>query len=69
MAALKDLFDYQRYSANEKLGSMIRETERRYRVELDDSELDSVNAAGIPGICEIRSRKKKDNNGTTSINL
>ncbi len=50
MATLREIFDYQKYSKNEELRGIICEAENRYRVELDDSELDSVNAAGNPGI-------------------
>lgn len=70
MATLKDLFDYQKFADNPRIGDLIRETESRYgiteensgadadprrkdassRQSLSGSELDYVNAAGIPDI-------------------
>lgn len=44
---LKQLFDFQRFSENERLAGLIRETENRYEsVELSDDSLSRVAAAG-----------------------
>ncbi len=43
---LRGLFDYQRFSDNEALNTVIRDTDSRFPVMLDDSDLDLVNAAG-----------------------
>lgn len=44
---LKQLFDFQRFSENERLAGLIRETESRYEsVELSDDSLSRVAAAG-----------------------
>ncbi len=44
---LKQLFDFQRFSENERLAGLIRETESRYKsVELSDDSLSQVAAAG-----------------------
>ena len=56
MAALRDMFDFQRFSGNEKLGSMIRRTEERYGTKLCFDDLELVNAAGTPDMLQ----KKKD---------
>ncbi len=45
---LKGLFDYQRFANSKRLASLIEETESRYSKELDDDDLDFVNAAGDP---------------------
>lgn len=42
---LKGLFAYQKFEGNSKLDKLIRETESRVGVALDDSQLDMVNAA------------------------
>jgi hypothetical protein len=83
MATLKDLFDYQKFADNPRIGDLIRETESRYgiteensgadadprrkdassRQSLSGSELDYVNAAGIPDIWQadaVPDPEKKD---------
>ena len=48
MAALRDMFDFQRFSGNEKLCSMIRRAEEHSGSRLSIDDLDFVNAAGTP---------------------
>ena len=43
---LPQLFDFQRFEQNEKLGRLIQETEGWYARELSDESLEFVNAAG-----------------------
>lgn len=42
---LKGLFGYQKFEGNSKLGKLIAETESRVGMELNEEELDMVNAA------------------------
>lgn len=46
---LKTMFDYQRFSGNKMLESMLHDAESRYPRALSDDELDLVAAAGKPG--------------------
>ena len=43
MAALRDMFDFQRFSGNEKLCSMIRRAEEHSGSRLSIDDLDFVN--------------------------
>ena len=43
---IKALFDYQKFEGNSRLAAMIADTEKRYAVQLDDADLEFVNAAG-----------------------
>lgn len=43
---LKNLMDYQRFEGNARLAKLIQETENRYCNELNDDDLELVNAAG-----------------------
>ena len=48
---IRNLFDFQRFAGNARLGRLISETESRYRnndniVMLSDRDLEMVNAAG-----------------------
>lgn len=45
MKNLKTIFDYQRFSPNSRMSTMIEDVERRY-TELDDEDLFFVAAAG-----------------------
>ncbi|MCR4925710.1 MAG: hypothetical protein K5917_05415 [Clostridiales bacterium] len=45
-AKVEALFDYQRFEGNSRLAKLIEKTENRYNSELDDDDLDFVNAAG-----------------------
>lgn len=46
---LRGLFGYQKFEGNSKLDKLISETESRVGVELNDDQLDMVNAAkGVP---------------------
>lgn len=56
MTALRDMFDFQRFSGNEKLSRMIRQTEERYGAVLSFEDLQFVNAAGTPAMMQ----KKED---------
>ena len=47
---LKDLFDFQRFTNNEKLNALIQDTQSRLPSSLSEEELSFVNAAGIPEI-------------------
>ncbi len=50
MAALRDMFDFQRFSGNEKLCSMIRRAEEHSESRLSFEDLEFVNAAGTPNM-------------------
>ena len=56
MAALRDMFDFQRFSGNEKLCSMIRRAEEHSGSRLSFDDLDLVNAAGTPDILQKKNR-------------
>lgn len=56
MTTLRDIFDFQRFSGNEKLARMIRQTEERYGSRLSFEDLQLINAAGTPDMMQ----KKKD---------
>lgn len=43
---LRQLFDYQHFEQNSKLGAVISESKARYESALTDDELDCVSAAG-----------------------
>lgn len=60
---LSSLFDYQKFQGNERLSAMIRDTEARYMFrELEDDELELVNAAGeIQRLSGEIYRNKPDN--------
>lgn len=45
---LYDLFDFQKFSGNERLAKLIADTEKRYGKTLSDDELEGLNAAGEP---------------------
>ena len=55
---IKALFEFQRFSGNKRLDAMINDTESRYRNEISDDELESINAAGN-GLPKNRFPKKK----------
>lgn len=56
MATLRDIFDFQRFSGNERLSDMILRTEERYDSRISFDDLEFVNAAGTPDML----RKKND---------
>ena len=73
MATLKDLFDYQKFAENARMGNLIRDTESRYgmkeedggsesffRQSLSSSDLNYINAAGIPEIWQANSAPDPD---------
>ncbi len=54
---LNSLFDYQNYAGNARLFSLIKETEDRYNMALDDDDLEMVSAAmGGKGVPDIHGR-------------
>lgn len=56
---VKNLFDFQKFKANEHLAGLIAETESRYAKELSEDDLEIINAAGdITAV--IRSSKKTE---------
>ena len=52
---LTALFDYQRFSGNERLQALIADTENRCLHALSDDDLEWVSAAGEPS--ELREKK------------
>ena len=50
MATLKDLFDYQKFAENARMGNLIRDTESRYGMKEEDSgsEIWQANSAPDP---------------------
>lgn len=59
---LYGLFDFQKFSGNERLAKLIADTERRYGKPLSDGELEGLSAAGEPFAQLIRgtSEDKQD---------
>lgn len=51
---LYNLFDFQKFSGNERLAKLIVDTERRYGKALSDDELEGLSAAGEPFALLIR---------------
>lgn len=45
---LHGLFDFQKFSGNQRLAKLIADTERRYGKALSDDELEGLSAAGEP---------------------
>ncbi len=59
---LARLFDYQKYSPNSKLDSIIKDVESRHKTDirlLSDDELGMLNAAGNIDVQRIQSDIKK----------
>ena len=54
---LKRIFEYQRFSPNNRLKTMIEDVEKQY-CALDDEELSLVAAAGDPGVTNDLLEKK-----------
>lgn len=42
------LFDFQRFSGNDRLAEIIADTEKRYGTALSDDDLECLSAAGEP---------------------
>lgn len=61
-ARIEDVFDYQRFSPNKHLEKIIADVECRY-AELDDAELELVNAAGIA--LNLYGSSSQENSGNT----
>ena len=57
---VKDLFDFQRFTANKHLSALITETESKYSRELSDDDLAFVNAAGDMSAAFHSSKKTGD---------
>ncbi|MCR5596021.1 MAG: hypothetical protein K6G12_09230 [Lachnospiraceae bacterium] len=52
---LKSLFDFQKFSPNQKLQSIIDDVESRYEVtKLDDDDLEYASAAGVLDVAGIK---------------
>lgn len=49
---IKNMFEYQRFSGNSKLASLIADTEARFDAALSDDDLEFVSAAGMPEMNE-----------------
>ena len=62
---LKRLFDYQRFESNTRLTEIIAETESRYAAELNDNELEMVNAAGDIELEAVKNENYKNGEDTT----
>lgn len=56
---LKRIFDYQRFSPNNRLSAIISNVENRYRV-LNDDELSLISAAGNTDISNDLLEKKDE---------
>lgn len=59
---LRDIFDYQRFSPNDRLESLIEDTRHRYGacIMLSDDDMELLNAAGEPDKRYDRERNKHD---------
>ena len=57
---LRGLFGYQKFEGNSKLDKLISETESRVGVELNDNELDMVNAAVSRQVVTARKKSALD---------
>lgn len=57
---LYNLFDFQKFSGNERLAKIIFDTEGRYGNALSDDDLEAVNAAGELIPPQIREDKPDD---------
>lgn len=55
---LYDLFDFQKFSGNERLAKLIANTEGRYGKTLSDDELEGLSAAGEPFAQLIRGKSE-----------
>ena len=53
---LKRLFDFQRFSPNNRLEALIQDTDSRQTTTLSESELSFVNAAGVPEMMSLQNR-------------
>ena len=49
---IKNMFEYQRFSGNSKLASLIADTEARFDAAISDDDLEFVSAAGMPELNE-----------------
>ena len=54
---VKNLFDFQKFTANKNLAQLIEKTELKYKRELSDDDLAFVNAAGDANAVMRSSRK------------
>ena len=57
---LYNLFDFQKFSGNERLAKIIFDTEGRYGNALSEDDLEAVNAAGELIPPQIREDKPDD---------
>ncbi len=57
---LRALFDFQKFSGNRKLEAVIQDTQSRQAAALTESELEFVNAAGVPEIMGLQGGEGSD---------
>ncbi|MBE5828921.1 MAG: hypothetical protein E7305_05580 [Butyrivibrio sp.] len=68
---LARLFDYQKFSPNDKLASIIADVESRYQTDIEvlsDDELGMLNAAGSVDALMKRTAEKNSKNAIRSKN-
>jgi hypothetical protein len=68
---LARLFDYQKFSPNDKLASIIADVESRYQTDIEvlsDDELGMLNAAGSVDALMKRTAEKNSKNSKNGIN-
>ena len=67
---LARLFDYQKFSPNDKLASIIADVESRYQTDIEvlsDDELGMLNAAGSVDALMKRTAEKNSKNSKNGI--
>ena len=67
---LARLFDYQKFSPNDKLASIIADVESRYQTDIEvlsDDELGMLNAAGSVDALMKRTAEKNSKNSKNRI--
>ena len=67
---LARLFDYQKFSPNDKLASIIADVESRYQTDIEvlsDDELGMLNAAGSVDALMKRTAEKDSKNSKNAI--
>lgn len=67
---LARLFDYQKFSPNDKLASIIADVESRYQTDIEvlsDDELGMLNAAGSVDALMKRTAEKDSKNSKNGI--
>jgi len=67
---LARLFDYQKFSPNDKLASIIADVESRYQTDIEvlsDDELGMLNAAGSVDALMKRTAEKNSKNSKNAV--